>query len=650
MRGDDAVPPTSLFNRPLKSVRVAQGTTLPKIDGELSEPFWQQASRATLFFDPQTGKPAADQTEVFLAYDDKAIYLGVHCFDSQPNKIAARETVRDADLDADDHFVVEFDPFLTYKFDDYSRFTVNPFGTQNTQMGGGRAGKLEWQGNWTAAAKRCNDGWIAEMHIPWSILSYPRSSAPMTIGINFRRWQQRTQIRTVWSDLGPQMFNEREGLWQGVSAPTQQWRPRLSFLPYLLPSFYGQGGHSENRMGLDARFQPTPELTAVGSINPDFASVEGAVEGINFTRGERFVPDRRPFFLEGGDYFALGQGYELGSYFNPRRIEQFDTGLKFYGKINPKTTVGMLGTLDVGNQANFVTNIRREINATSNVNLMWVQRLQPGADNTTLAIAPNYRVGKWSVTANLAQTLGPEAGGLGWTTSVDLQDKNLFATVRYRSVANNFLDRLGFIQFNDYRGWSAFFNWGAPWRKGYFRGFDVSLYPEFDWHQDGRPFRRRANLEMSLETRSDYRFGLNFEGGKFDNDTDLTYGFNLQANVSNRFRQWGLFFNTGKLANKPYTAFGPSLSWRLFGQFDVALSTFIQNYEGASQQYILTFNNQITPFKSWGGRLVMENSHFNIYLSYRNAGRGGTDTYLIIGDPNADAFRQRVMLKWVFAL
>jgi hypothetical protein len=46
----------------------------------------------------------------------------------------------------------------------------------------------------------------------------------------------------------------------------------------------------------------------------------------------------------------------------------------------------------------------------------------------------------------------------------------------------------------------------------------------------------------------------------------------------------------------------------------------------------------------------MENGRFNIYLSYRNAGRGGTDTYFIIGDPNTDAFAQRVMLKWVFAL
>lgn len=324
--------------------------------------------------------------------------------------------------------------------------------------------------------------------------------------------------------------------------------------------------------------------------------------------------------------------------------------MKFYGKVTPNTTVGMLGTFDVGNQANLITNIRREINATSNATFMWAQRLEPGADNSTLVFAPNIRRGKWGITGKIAQTLGPGAGGLGWTTSLDLQDKNLFATMRYRHVAANFLDSLGFIPFTDYHGWSSFISWSAPWRKGALRGFEVSLYPEWDSHLDGRPFRRRANLGISLETRSDYQFGLNIEGGKFNQDNDLTYSFNVGGNTSNRFRRWNLSLTTGKLADRPYTAFGPSLNWRLFGQFDISLSTFIQNYDTASQQYILTFNNQISPFKSWGGRLVLENSHFNIYLSYRNAGRGGTDTYFIIGDPNADSFAQRVMIKWVFAL
>ena len=48
--------------------------------------------------------------------------------------------------------------------------------------------------------------------------------------------------------------------------------------------------------------------------------------------------------------------------------------------------------------------------------------------------------------------------------------------------------------------------------------------------------------------------------------------------------------------------------------------------------------------------MVIQNSAVNFYLSYRNAGRRGMDTYVILGDPNANPFFQRVMVKFVFAL
>ena len=87
-------------------------------------------------------------------------------------------------------------------------------------------------------------------------------------------------------------------------------------LPYLMPSGLVTGGRGQVQMGLDVRYQPTPELTSVATLNPDFASVEGAVESIGFSRSERFVPDARPFFLEGRNYLQLGDFYAIGSYFD----------------------------------------------------------------------------------------------------------------------------------------------------------------------------------------------------------------------------------------------------------------------------------------------------------------------------------------------
>ncbi len=643
-----AVPAT--FNRPLVATLLPSGAKPPTIDGKLDDMIWQTAPHADTYYDPQTGKPTPDLTETRLLYDKKYLYISFYCHDSQPDKIVARETVRDADLDNDDNVRVEIDPFLTYKFNDYSLFFVNAMGTRRSQLSGGRAGKVEWQGDWEASTQRVADGWTAEMRIPWEIISYPHSDKPMTMGINFRRKHQRTQTQSAWSDLGPQGFNEREGLWQGVQPPTNAWRPRLSFLPYLMPSAYRRGGNSQARVGLDARFQPTPELTTVGTLNPDFTSVEGAVEGIGFSRSERFVPDRRPFFLEGSNFLGIGQNYELGSMFNSARIKQMDAGLKAYGKLTPNTTLGVLGTIAPGTQSNFVGQIRREFNATSNVDLMMIQRLSPGEDNTVLVAAPRIRRGKWSLNGQVAQSFGPGAGGRGYTGSIDLEDKNFFGTVRYRQVAENFLNRLGFIPFTDYKGFTGYFNHSVQYRKGFLRSVNVDFNPDFDWHMDGRPFRRRASGSFGIETRNDLGFFIFGDGGKFDNDTDLTFGGGMTVGVTNRFRQYGIKFTTGKQANLPYSSFGPSFSFRLGKAFDISYNSFFQSYQGFGQQHVMTFNYLIDQYRSWGGRMVINNSAVNFYLSYRNAGRKGLDTYFIIGDPNAASFVQRFLVKFVFAI
>jgi hypothetical protein len=636
--------------RCLPAAKLPPDVKPPILDGDLSDPAWKLAAKAEIFLDPQTARPTQDQTEAYLLYDSRYIYVAFHCHESQPNAIVARETVRDSNLGDDDTVRVEIDPFHTCKFEDCASFTVNPLGTRNAHLGGGRAGKLEWQGDWDAATRRTPDGWTAEMRIPWAILSYPQHRGRMTMGINFYRAQQRTRITSFWSDLGPQQFYEREGIWQGVEAPAQTWKPRFSVLPYLEP--IGEGAGSANRVhsGLDARYQPTPEMTAVATINPDFASVEGAVEGIAFTRSERYVPERRPFFLEGGDYLRMGQGYAIGQYFNSTHIPQFDTGIKLYGKIDPKNTIGMLGTLAVGQQANYVAQLRHEFSTTSSANLMVLQRLEAGNDNTVAALGQSFRKGKWSVDGQFAQSAGVDAGGSAWTGAINLEDRNLFTTIRYLHVGEKFVDRLGTISFNDFQGWSSYTHWGAEWRHGPLRGFNVDVFPTLDWHTDGRPFRRQLGLGFGFDTRNDYTMGFHVEGGKFDADTDFTYGLDFGGGVSNRFRQWRFSVTTGQQANLPYTAFGPSFSVRLAKKLDLSVSSFLQSYQGLSQQHILTFSYELSPYRSWGGRVVVQDADTNFYISYRNSGRGGMDTYLILGDPNAKRFTKRIMMKWVFAI
>jgi hypothetical protein len=118
----------------------------PVIDGDLSDPCWQSAPRADRFTDALYGSLPPDQTVAHLGYDNRHIYVAFHAFDSQPQAIIARETKRGVRPRGDDTVTFHLDPFHTHRGSDRSLFVMNPRGTQFAQLGGGRAAKLEWEG------------------------------------------------------------------------------------------------------------------------------------------------------------------------------------------------------------------------------------------------------------------------------------------------------------------------------------------------------------------------------------------------------------------------------------------------------------------------------------------------------------------------
>ena len=354
--GQEPVSPTT--RRKIPAVKT---DTPPKIDGDLSDPAWLTAPKAEGFIDRVGGNQATDRTTAYILYDQKYIYIAFHCEDSKPESISARETVRDyrtRDFDkaSEDCVEVNFDAFHGHSDHDRSIFSLNALGTRGASLAGGRGGKLEWRGDWDGAVMRTPSGWNAEMRIPWQGLNYPSGGAAISMGINFVRYQSRTRVQSIWSNVGPNNFYELDGDWTGIVAPGGPFHPKLSLLPYLLPRF-GHAGASL-RTGLDARFTLTPQLTAVGTINPDFATVEGAIEPISFSRSERFVPEKRPFFLEGADLFRISDFNVIGGYLFTNHIPAFDAGAKVYGKLTPTDTIALSETVAVGRRSDLAVNYR----------------------------------------------------------------------------------------------------------------------------------------------------------------------------------------------------------------------------------------------------------------------------------------------------
>jgi len=48
--------------------------------------------------------------------------------------------------------------------------------------------------------------------------------------------------------------------------------------------------------------------------------------------------------------------------------------------------------------------------------------------------------------------------------------------------------------------------------------------------------------------------------------------------------------------------------------------------------------------------VVVSGADTNWYLSFRNSGERGIETYVILGDPNARRFQEELRVKFVFAI
>ncbi|MXV75064.1 carbohydrate binding family 9 domain-containing protein [Candidatus Poribacteria bacterium] len=611
----------------------------PIIDGVLDDACWQDAPQAIGFTDERTEKPAKNQSIGRLVYTDTAIYVGLHLYDDMPDKIVARQTKDQTRIRGEDWVSFSLDPFHTHQFSDRNFFIVNPLGTKYAHLATGRAEKSEWIGLWKTAAQIVEDGWVVEMEIPWQMLDYPDTTKPVRMGINLDREQQRTGERSWWCNLGVQEFRENDGHWIDVLPPPRT--RELKLLPYLI------GGISERetddreytaRAGADIRYEVAPQLRLIGTANPDFDNIEQAVEGIDFSYGERYVPDRRPFFSEGGNV------YRLGRLFHSRRITDMDGGLKLFGKLGKNTSVGTLGTYHRNNQ-NAILQVSQSLTATSNISAAFLshRHRDTGANNVGY-LSGDVRHGKFSVGSNLIQTWADESDGRNGFVSIGYNGSLFQHYLSAFFVDPDLVNRLGYLPFTGYRGVGLGSFIKNEWREGFFRRASVSVQSQISNTYEGEVFRRDFYVSSLILTHSDYAIAAGWRGGQFEEFNDSVFSIGLRARASDRFNNIGITYNSGQQAGEKIHRISGNLNLRAYG-FTAGLSSRIQWHFERRYQQILTLTYDFSPALSLGSRLIWQDESINIYFALRRSGYVGTDFFVILGDPNALEFKQRLVAK-----
>lgn len=623
--------------------------TAPTIDGVLAEGEWAQAKQATNFIDRVTGKAAPDQTTAWIGYDDQAIYVGFKCSDPEPGRIVGRAIQPGSDMDGEDLVAVVVNPYNTRTRSGASQFVVNPLGTQDEEIEGGRAGKREWRGEWQAAAKVVADGWVAEMRIPWTVLNLP-AGENLTMDLNFARQQQRTNILSFWSDLTQQDRYEYMGYWDDVSPPKGGGK-RLSFLAYAAPELSNEEDEDRFsfRAGLDARYLFTPQLTGLLSINPDFRNIEQQVTGIEFTRSERFYNDSRPFFTEGSDYFFLTPPYTFGRMFYSRRIEDFDVGAKFFGRLTKRTGVGALVTREGTDRTDSVVNLSQEWGPRHDSALFATMTDQRGSQNLMVGGRHSSGFGNYFVEGEYAAVDDNGEESKAFAVAAGYSVPKFFGVVRYMSTDEQFNPSLGLVPFTNRRGAYFFGEYNSEYRSGAFK--DAHAYLDlgtFETHQD-RLHDRGANVGFNWATKSDIRFGFDLGVGNWFHEHERNASLFVSLNNSNPQKQLTGWYGSGMRGDDRSRGWGLDGRYRVFKSVDLGLRYVREEFRGNQSQVVATIGWEIDRRRALSARSVWTNGVNNWYIAYRNSGFTGTEWYFILGDPNSDAFTERASLKVVWA-
>ena len=346
--------------------------TLQRLDGPITldglsdEAAWQKIAPFPLTMNFPTFEGAfTERTEIRIAYDEAYLYAAGRFYDTDRDGIRGNSLSRDRPSDSDDLFVLLLDSFNDNE--NALVFMTTPAGIRidqnvfNDAQFDGSAMPLNesWNTFWDVATTVTDEGWFAEMRIPFSSLRFQDRHGRVVMGLMTWRWIARKSEGHTFPEAPPKWFLSalKPSIMQDVALDGITSRKPVYVTPYALGGLaqvselndaetaYQQRDDPTEDLGLDVKYPLTSNLTLDLSLNTDFAQVEADDEQVNLTRFSLFFPEKRQFFQERASIFDFNTGGSTRLFYS-RRIGLSDEGpVRLYGGAR---LVVRLGGWDVG--------------------------------------------------------------------------------------------------------------------------------------------------------------------------------------------------------------------------------------------------------------------------------------------------------------
>jgi hypothetical protein len=566
--------------QPLARQIIARHTDAPiTLDGILDEPDWADAMPVTGFIqrEPYQGEPATEKTEVRLLYDEEALYIGVWAWDREPEKLIINSLKQDFSHRNSDGFSFYIDSFN----DDRNSlgFYINPAGAKR-EMQSVDEGKIqifEWEDVWDTKTQITDEGWFAEVRIPFKSLRFSKDRI-QTWGINFQRRIRRKNEQSFWAPM-PRRFTafhmsyagDLKGLENIPREPNVKVKP---FMTSNFREFEGDDFDTEVDFGLDLKYSLTAGLTLDGTVNTDFSQVEADIQQINLTRFSLFFPEKRDFFLENAGIFSFAETTFQGNRssemipFFSRRIGLSEEGrpvpILAGARLTGRTKGYSLGFLNMQTREtdsepanNFtVARVKRDILNQSELGVLLINRQSDisGDYNRTYGVDASFRFWQnFRIVSFLAatQTPGLEKDDLAGRLWVEWKTNLWEARTSYFDIGENFNAEMGFVPRRDIRKSDSALGWRQrPRSITWIREFFPNIQNQYIMDHDNRLVTRITDFKF----QTSFQNGGSFQVGQISRFERLDDSFFISGQIEvlpgdYNFNRWFAQFSSNPSAH-----------------------------------------------------------------------------------------------------
>jgi Carbohydrate family 9 binding domain-like len=503
----------STYQPSARATRI-ETASAPKLDGDISDAVWARAAVLSEFYqlEPNEGSPASERMEVRVLYDENNLYFAIHAFDRTPNLIKAAVKARDGNLSQDDLVRIYLDPYKTRR-DGYI-FEVNALGARFDGLVQNNSDVLaEWNTIWHAHGRLVDDGWVAEVAIPFRSISYDVANGDW--GFDLFRLIRRNGERIRWAQINNQLSSRdisRSGTLTGITGTAEGIG--LDVQPFVALRYKREW---EAPREDDVRLEPsgniyykiTPALTGTLTFNTDFSDTPLDQRQVNTGRFGLFFPETRDFFLQDAAVFEFG-GNNMNGDVNGRPFFSRNIGLVngmpvdivAGGKLS-----GQMGNLGIGalivdtegteisdNQILSAARITHPVFDQSKLGLVFTNGDPTGETENTVAGGDfQYRNSTWFDGKTFQADFFYERSfsslyGDDDSFGVQLSYPNEPFNTRFqfKEVGENFAPALGFVNRPAIRLYDGNFVWRGRPKDSWVRWFEVGTWYNYVTDLDNR--------------------------------------------------------------------------------------------------------------------------------------------------------------------